>query len=105
MEINLVAENFEREVLKSDLPVLVDFWAPWCGPCRMITPQIEALAREYDTQLKVCKLNVDESPEIATRYAVMSIPAVMLFKQGQLLEKRVGVMSKKNLENLIQPHL
>jgi len=88
MEINLTNSNFDNEVLSSDTPVLVDFWAPWCSPCLMVAPNVEVLAKEYAGKLKVCKLNVDEASEIATRYAVMSIPALVLFKKGEIIEKK-----------------
>ena len=103
--IELTDKNFEEEVLKSKVPVLVDFWAPWCGPCNMIAPHVEEIAKEYVGKIKVCKLNVDEASAIATEYAIMSIPAIMLFKDGKVMEKRVGVMNKQELEKFIQPYL
>lgn len=105
MEIAVTSINFKKEVLNSDLPVLVDFWAPWCGPCKMIVPHIKAIAKQYEGKLKVCKLNIDEASEIATTYTVMSIPTVMLFKSGKIMEKRVGVINKKNLEKFIDPYI
>ncbi len=105
MEIKLTNDNFDSEVLNSDKPVLVDFWAPWCGPCQMIAPNVEAIAKEYAEKVKVGKVNVDEASEIATRYSVMSIPAIMLFNKGEIVEKRVGVMSKEDLEKFIQPYI
>lgn len=105
MEIKLNNANFKEVVIDSNLPVLVDFWAPWCGPCRMIAPHIEELAKSYDGKLKICKLNIDEAPEIATQYAIMSIPAILLFKAGNVMSKRVGAMSKPELEQFIQPYL
>jgi len=105
MEINVTATNFKNEVIDSKVPTLVDFWAPWCGPCKTIAPHVKELAKDYNGKIKVCKLNVDEAPEIATEYTIMSIPAVMLFKSGDVMSKRVGVMSKQELEKFIQPYL
>ncbi|MBP7088761.1 MAG: thioredoxin, partial [Candidatus Omnitrophica bacterium] len=92
MEINITTNNFEEEVINTDIPVLVDFWASWCGPCQMIAPYITKLAKDYAGKIKVCKINVDEAGEIATRYAVMSIPTLMIFKKGEVMEKRIGAM-------------
>ncbi len=97
MEIELTAANFENEVIKSDLPVLVDFWATWCGPCMMLGPVVAEIAKEKEGVLKVGKVNVDEAPEIAAKYGVMSIPAVFLFKDGQVAAQSVGYMSKEDL--------
>jgi len=105
MEINVDTANFKKEVIDSEIPALVDFWAPWCGPCQMITPHLEELAKDYNGKLKVCKLNVDEAPEIATQYTVMSIPALMLFKEGKVMKKQVGAINKKELEKFIRPYL
>ena len=105
MEINVNTANFKKEVIDSEIPALVDFWAPWCGPCQMIAPQIKELAKAYSGKLKVCKLNVDQAPEVATQYTVMSIPAIMLFKAGNVMGTRVGVMNKKELEKFIRPYL
>ena len=105
MEVNLTSSSFEKEVIASDLPVLVDFWAPWCGPCQILTPVIEEVARDYSGKLKVCKLNVDDASEIATQFAIMSIPALLLFKDGNVMEKRVGVVGKDDLDKFIQPYI
>lgn len=105
METKLTKDNFEKEVIKSKLPVFIDFWAPWCGPCQIVTPHIADLAKKYKGKLKVCKLNIDDAPKIAARYTIMSIPAFMIFKEGKIMEKRVGVMGKNELEKLVSPHL
>ena len=105
MEVKVNDGNFKQEVIDSEIPVIVDFWAPWCGPCNMIAPHVEEIAKEYVGKIKVCKLNVDEASAIATEYAIMSIPAIMLFKDGKVMEKRVGVMNKQELEKFIQPYL
>ena len=105
MEVKVNDGNFKQEVIDSEIPVIVDFWAPWCGPCNMIAPHVEEIAKEYAGKIKVCKLNVDEASAIATEYAIMSIPAIMLFKDGKVMEKRVGVMNKQELEKFIHPYL
>jgi len=105
MEVKITTNNFKKEVIDSDKPVLVDFWAPWCGPCKMIAPYLEELAKEYAGKLKVCKLNVDEAPGLATKYSIMSIPALLLFKDGKIMEKRVGAMNKRELEKFSRAYL
>ena len=96
-EIHLTKENFDTEVLASDIPVLVDFWAEWCGPCRMIAPAIEELAEEYEGRAKIGKINVDAESELAIRYHIDAIPALLIFKNGQVVETRKGLRPKSEL--------
>ncbi len=98
-------ETFNDEVLKADRPTLVDFWAIWCGPCRMVAPVVDAIAREQGEKLKVMKLDVDENQNTAMTYGVMSIPTLILFKGGQPVERIVGFRPKGDLEKKILPHL
>ncbi|MBQ3094072.1 MAG: thioredoxin [Clostridia bacterium] len=104
-EYVLTVDNFEAEVLQSDVPVLVDFWATWCGPCRMIAPIIEELAEDYDGRLKVGKVDVDDQPELAIRYGVSSIPTILFFKDGKQIDRSVGLVPKAKLEETIQTML
>lgn len=97
--------SFQQEVLDSELPVLVDFWAAWCGPCRLVAPVVDELATEYENQLKVVKVNTDEQPEVASQYGIRSIPTLILFKQGQPIDRVVGAVSKTVLSNLVDKHL
>lgn len=98
-------DNFEQEVIKSEIPVLVDFWAPWCGPCKAISPSIDALAAELSEKLKVVKVNTDEAGEVAGKYGVMSIPTLLVIKGGQVVETLVGNQSKQAIAAKVQPHL
>lgn len=95
-------QDFDQEVLKSSLPVVVDFWAPWCGPCRQIAPILDKLSEEYKGKLKFCKVNVDENHDTASKYHVMSIPTLIFFKKGELVEQTVGGVSEKTLRSKIQ---
>jgi len=104
-EIILNDGNFKQEVLDSTIPVLVDFWAEWCGPCRMIAPTIEEIAREYDGKVKVCKLNVEEGQQTASSYSIMNIPTIMIFKNGEVVEKVIGAVAKSDLTGKIDAHL
>ena len=96
---------FDSEVLKANVPVLVDFWAEWCGPCRQMTPTIDALASEYQGKVKIGKLNVDDNGQTAMRYNVRSIPTLLLFKNGQVVEQRVGAMGKGDLQRILDTHV
>lgn len=98
-------QNFETEVLRSPTPVLVDFWAVWCGPCRMIAPTVDQIAAEYAGRLKVVKLDVDENGEVPIRYGVQGIPTLLLFKGGEVVEKLIGAHPKAQLLSKITPHL
>jgi thioredoxin 1 len=97
--------SFEQEVLKSDQPVLVDFWAVWCGPCRMIAPTVEALANDYAGKAKIGKVNVDENQSIPQKYGIRGIPTLLLFKNGEVQEQLVGAASRETIENLIKKHV
>jgi thioredoxin 1 len=103
--VHVSDDNFEQEVIKSGKPVLVDFWAPWCGPCRAIGPVVEDLAEVYKDRVKVAKLNIDDNPKTATVYGVMSIPTIVLFKNGNALDKVVGLVPKGRLEELMKKGL
>ena len=101
MEITLTESNFEAEVLKSEKPVVVDFWASWCGPCKMLAPTIEQIANENDT-IKVGKVNVDDEPDLAQKYGIVSIPTVILFKNGEVAKTSMGFVAKETLEALFK---
>ena len=105
MEFEVNDSNFKHEVLESDIPVLVDFWAAWCGPCKMIAPTIEEIAKEYQGKLKVCKLNVDEANQTAANYGIMSIPTLIIFKNGQVMEQIVGAVDKSVLDEKAKPYI
>ena len=96
-EIKITNENFEAEVLKSEIPVLVDFWAAWCGPCRMLAPAVAQIAAECEGKIKVGKVNVDEQPELAQRFGIMSIPTVLVFKDGKKVNQSIGLVPKEKL--------
>jgi thioredoxin 1 len=97
--------NFQADVLSASTPVLVDFWAEWCGPCRMIAPHVDAVATELDGKAKIGKLNVDENPAIVSRYSIRGIPALLLFKGGELVDSLVGATDKTRIKALVEKHL
>ena len=99
--IVLTNENYQS-ILGSSIPVVVDFWATWCGPCKMVSPVIEDLASEFEGKTSVCKLNVDDMPDVASQYKIMSIPTVMIFKNGEVVDKAVGVRTKEEYQNMIK---
>jgi len=101
-EIVITSENFENEVLKSDVPVLVDFWATWCGPCRMIAPALSEIAEEYEGKVKVGKVNVDEQMQLAIQFGINSIPALLLFKNGEVAQRSVGARPKAQIEEMLK---
>lgn len=101
-ELKITKENFENEVMKSNIPVLIDFWAPWCGPCRMMGPVIEQLADEYEGKAKVGKVNVDEEGELSQAFGVMSIPTIVLVKDGKVVKQAVGARPKAEVEAMLQ---
>jgi thioredoxin 1 len=97
--------GFDSDVLQSDKPVLVDFWAEWCGPCRMMTPTIDAVATDYAGKAKIGKLNVDDNGQTAMRYQIRGIPALLLFKGGKVVDQRVGAVGKSDLQKMLDPHV
>ena len=105
MEVVVNDDNFETEVLNSDLPVLVDFWAPWCGPCRLVSPIVEEIGKEYEGKLKVCTVNVDEAPNAAAKYGIMSIPTLSIFKSGEVADGIVGAVPKEAILEKLKPHI
>ncbi|NCJ07296.1 thioredoxin [Synechococcales cyanobacterium C] len=97
--------TFKEEVIDSDVPVLVDFWAPWCGPCRMVAPVVEEISDQYEGQIKVVKINTDENPNVASQYGIRSIPTLMIFKGGQRVDMVVGAVPKTTLANTLEKYL
>ena len=101
MIVTITQDNFEAEVTQSKLPVLVDFWASWCGPCRMLSPVVDELAEQYDGKVKFGKVNVDEQPRLAMNFSVQSIPTLLLFKDGKAVNKSIGVVPKASIEQML----
>jgi thioredoxin 1 len=105
MTLTLTKANFKEEVLESEQPILVDFWASWCGPCRMVGPIVEALADDFDGRAVVGKINVDEEDDLARQYSIMSIPTLVIFKGGEVVERVVGARSQGELAALLEKHI
>lgn len=105
MPLEITSANFENEVMNSDKPVLIDFWAPWCGPCKAVAPVLEEINQEVGEKVKICKINLDESPELATKYSVMSIPTLMIVKDGNVMDTKVGALPKEDLLKLINQYI
>lgn len=101
-ELTITKENFEQEVLQSNKPVLIDFWASWCGPCKMLAPTIEQLAQEYQGQYVIGKINVDDQPELSSEFGIMSIPTLMVFKEGKVVATQMGVQPKPMIEQMLK---
>ncbi len=101
-EINITMENFEAEVKNSDIPVIIDFWAEWCVPCKMVGPVLEEISEEYKGKLKVAKVNVDEAGELASEYSVISIPTLMVFNKGEMVKQQVGAVSRQVIEGMFK---
>jgi thioredoxin 1 len=103
--VQVTDDSFKEVVLESDVPVLVDFWAPWCGPCRMVAPVVDEISQQYEGQIKVVKLNTDENPNVASQYGIRSIPTLMIFKGGERVDMVVGAVPKATLSNTIEKYL
>lgn len=103
--LTVTDDSFEQDVLKAEVPVLVDFWAEWCGPCRMVAPTVESIAKQYGPKLRVAKLNVDENNQTPGRYGILGIPTLLLFKNGEVKEQIVGNQPRDNIERAIQKHV
>ena len=100
--LNITKSNFEKEVISSEIPVVLDFWATWCGPCKMLSPVLDGLAAEYSDRVRFCKVNVDDEPELSARFGIASIPTLIFFKNGEILKKTVGYREKDELEETLK---
>ncbi len=105
MKVEITTDNFEQEVLQSDVPVLVDFWAEWCMPCKMVAPVLEEMSKDYEGKLKIGELDVDSQADLAARYNVVSIPTLMVFKGGEVVDQQIGAAPRDRLEKLVQAHM
>ena len=105
MKVEITTDNFEQEVLQSDVPVLVDFWADWCMPCKMVAPVLEEMSKEYEGKLKIGELDVDSQADLAAQYNVVSIPTLMVFKGGEVVGQQIGAAPRDRLEKLVEPHM
>jgi len=103
--LQITDDSFKKEVVESVIPVMVDFWAQWCGPCRQIAPFVEELAKDYEGKVKIVKINIDENPKTPTQYRVMSIPTLVFFKNGKIIDQIVGALSKAELKRKIEEHI
>lgn len=103
--IEVTEKNFDEVVEKSEMPVLVDFWAPWCGPCKALAPTLNKIVKEFEGRVKIVKINIDESPELASKFSVMSIPTLILYIDGQVKDQSVGLVNKSQLSKKIEAHL
>jgi thioredoxin 1 len=103
--LDVTDNTFDTEVIKGNLPVLVDFWAPWCGPCKMVAPVVEALSQEFEGKVKFVKVNTDESPNTAQQFQISGIPSLLLFKDGNVVDQVVGAVPKSQLQNMITRHV
>lgn len=101
MALNITDQEFDKEVIKSTIPVLVDFWAPWCGPCRMLAPVVDEISKEYEGKIKVVKVNTDENPESASNYQISAIPTLLFFKNGKVIKELVGVLPKEEIKKVL----
>ena len=100
--LNITKSNFEKEVISSEIPVVLDFWATWCGPCKMLSPVLDELAAEYSDRARICKVNVDDEPELSARFGIANVPTLIFLKNGEILKKTVGYREKDELEGMLK---